>query len=107
MSQNTLVITGIALLATGTYLLRLAGVKLGSRLVLTENSRALIADAATTLLLSVAVIATLLEGQDFAGFARLAGVGVATILAWRKVPLIVVILAAAAVTAALRWLGIS
>jgi hypothetical protein len=67
----------------------------------------LIADAATTLLLSVAVIATLLEGEHFAGFARLAGVGVAAILAWRKVPLIIVILAAAVVTAGLRGLGVS
>ncbi len=105
MSQPSLVIAGIALLAGGTYLLRVVGFKLGSRMSFTDNSRALIADAATTLLLSVAVIATLLEGQHFAGFARLAGVVVAAILAWRKVPLIIVILAAAAVTATARWLG--
>jgi len=106
MNDHTLVIGGIALLATGTYLLRVAGFKLGARMTFTENSRALIADAATTLLLAVAVIATLLEGDHFAGMARLAGIAVAAILAWRKVPLIVVILSAAAVTAGLRWLGV-
>lgn len=105
MNDHTLIIGGIALLATGTYLLRVAGFKLGSRMTFTDKSRALIADAATSLLLAVAVIATLLEGEHFAGVARLAGVSVAAILAWRKVPLIVVILAAAAVTAGLRWLG--
>src|SRR5471030_3088187 len=107
MNDHTLVIGGIALLATGTYLLRVAGFKLGARMTFTENSRALIADAATTLLLAVAVIATLLEGEHFAGMARLAGIAVAAILAWRKVPLIVVILSAAAVTAATRWLGVA
>jgi len=107
MNQPALVIAGIIMLAAGTYLLRLAGVKLGSRITFSESRRALIADAATTLLLSVAVIATLLEGEHFAGFARLAGVGVAAILAWRKVPLIIVILAAAVVTAGLRGLGVS
>jgi len=106
MNDHTLVIGGIALLATGTYLLRVAGFKLGARMTFTENSRALIADAANTLLLAVAVIATLLEGEHFAGMARLAGIAVAAILAWRKVPLIVVILSAAAVTAGLRWLGV-
>lgn len=106
MNDHNLVIGGIALLAGGTYLLRVAGFKLGARMTFTENSRALIADAATTLLLAVAVIATLLEGEYFAGVARLAGVAVAAILAWRKVPLIAVILSAAAVTACLRWLGV-
>lgn len=47
--------------------LRFTGFKLGSRMSFTENTRVLIADAATTLLLSVAVIATLLEGEHFAG----------------------------------------
>lgn len=86
--------------------LRFTGFKLGSRMSFTENTRVLIADAATTLLLSVAVIATLLEGEHFAGVARLLGVAVAAILAWRKTPLIIVILLAAVVTALARWLGL-
>lgn len=106
MNQHTLILCGIALLAVGTYAFRYAGFKLGSRMTFTDNTRALIADAATTLLLSVAVIATLLEGEHFAGFARLLGVGVAAVMAWRKVPLIAVILSAAAVTALARWLGL-
>jgi len=107
MNSHLLMIAGIALLAIGTYAFRLAGFKLGSRMAFTDTTRTLIANAATTLLLSVAVIATFLEGEHFAGFARLTGVAVAAVLAWRKVPLIVVILTAAAVTAATRWLGIA
>lgn len=106
MSHTSLVILAIALLALGTYSLRLAGFKLGNRINLSASSQALLADAATTLLLAVAVTVTLFEGQHFAGFARLAGVGCALLLAWRKASLMVIILSAAAVTALLRWLGI-
>ncbi|WAS99955.1 AzlD domain-containing protein [Rouxiella chamberiensis] len=100
------IIAGIALLAAGTYLLRFAGYKLGSRLSLSPAAESLLADAATTLLLAVAAISTFYEGEAFAGFARVTGVGVAAYLAWRRRPLIVVILVAAAVTAGLRLLGV-
>ena len=43
--------------------------------------------------------------RSFSGFARPAGVLVAGILAWRKAPFLVVVLAAAVVTALLRVLG--
>ena len=46
------------------------------------------------------------KGHDFSGFARPAGVLVGGILAWRKAPFLVVVLAAAATTAGLRLLGI-
>ncbi len=45
------------------------------------------------------------EGAHFAGMARVLGVVVAVFLAWRKVPLIGVIIAAAVVTALLRLAG--
>ncbi|WP_369788847.1 AzlD domain-containing protein [Rouxiella sp. WC2420] len=106
MSHQALIITGIALLALGTYAFRFAGFKLGGRLTLSANATALLADAATTLLLAVAAIATFYQGEDFAGFARPTGVAVAAFLAWRKRPLIVVILVAAALTAGLRLLGL-
>jgi hypothetical protein len=54
----------------------------------------------------VALGITFYEGLHFAGTARVAGVAVAVILAWRKVPLIGVILAAAVVTALLRYVGV-
>ncbi|MFI8418128.1 AzlD domain-containing protein [Serratia sp. NPDC078593] len=105
--EHTLIIIGIAVLAIGTYLLRLSGALLGQRMTFSDTTRTLLADAATTLLLAVAVIAALFEEQHFAGAARLIGVIVGVFLAWRKLPLIVVLIAAAAVTALLRLLGVS
>ena len=64
-------------------------------------------DAATVLLFSVALATTCYEGEHFAGMARILGVGFAVFLAWRKMPLIVVIIAAAVVTALLRLAGIN
>ncbi len=105
--ENQTIIIGIIILASGTFLFRFAGFLLGRSLSFSEKTQALLADSATTLLLSVAVIATLFEGQHFAGFARLGGVAVGALLAWRKTPLIVVLLAAAAATALLRLVGVA
>lgn len=106
MPAHSLIISGIAILALGTWLMRFAGAKLGNRMTLSENARTLLSDAATTLLFAVALANTFYEGVHFAGVARVAGVAVAVLLAWRKVPLIGVIFAAALVTALLRYAGI-
>ena len=66
----------------------------------------MLSDAATVLLLAVAATTTLFEGQHFAGMARLLGVSFAIILAWRRAPLIVIILGAACMTALLRYLNV-
>lgn len=63
-------------------------------------------DAATVLLLAVAATSALFEGAHFAGLARVLGVAFALFLAWRRAPLIAVILGAAAMTAALRYCGV-
>ncbi|AUU03952.1 MULTISPECIES: AzlD domain-containing protein [Raoultella] len=107
MADITLFIVGMAILSAGTYLMRLGGAKLGSRLALSERSQALLSDAATVLLFSVALATTFYEGEHFAGMARVLGVGFAVFLAWRKMPLIVVIISAAVVTALLRLAGLS
>lgn len=104
MGNMTLFIAGIAILSLGTYLMRLGGAKLGNRLAFSERSQALLSDAATVLL-SVALATTFYEGAHFAGMARVLGVAFAVFLAWRKVPLIGVIIAAAVVTALLRLAG--
>lgn len=106
MSHQSLIIAGIALLAAGTYLIRLAGVRLGNRLSITERTQTLLSDAATVLLLAVAATSALFEGAHFAGLARVLGVAFALFLAWRRAPLIAVILGAAAMTAALRYCGV-
>lgn len=106
MTNTFTVLAGLAVLSAGTWLMRFSGAKLGSKLALSERSQKLLNDGATTLLFSVALATTFFEGAHFAGYARFAGVAVAVILAWRKVPLIFVIIAAALVTALLRVTGI-
>ena len=68
--------------------MRLGGAA-GSRLALRERSQALLSDAATVLLFSVALATTFYEGEHFAGMARVLGVAFAVFLARRKMPLIV------------------
>ncbi len=104
MGNMTLFIAGIAILSLGTYLMRLGGAKLGNRLAFSERSQALLSDAATVLLFRRPAT-TFYEGAHFAGMARVLGVAFAVFLAWRKVPLIGVIIAAAVVTALLRLAG--
>ncbi|MDU4095338.1 MAG: AzlD domain-containing protein [Pantoea sp.] len=106
MTPTLMMVSGIALLASGTWLMRFIGYKLGSRMALSERTRMLLSDAAIVLLLAVAATTTLFTGQQFAGFARLAGVLVALFLAWRKAPLIVVIISAGLVTAITRYFGV-
>ncbi|MBB1199327.1 AzlD domain-containing protein [Enterobacteriaceae bacterium 89] len=106
MGETLWIIVGIAVLSAGTYLMRFGGARLGNKLALSERSQAMLNDAATTLLFAVALAATFFEGSHFAGSARVLGVAVAVFLAWRKVPLIIVIVAAAVVTALLRLAGL-
>jgi uncharacterized membrane protein len=102
MENMTVFILGIAILSAGTYLMRLGGAKLGSRLALSERSQALLSDAATVLLFSVALATTFYEGEHFAGMARVLGVALAIFLAWRTMPLFVVMFGAAVVKSLLR-----
>ena len=50
--------------------------------------------------------AALMAGSEFAGLARPAGVLVGALLAWRRAPFVVVVIAAAAVAALLRLAGV-
>ncbi len=78
MEQYDAVIIGIALFICGNLLMHLlGGAKLGNRLALSERSQALLSDAATVLLFSVALATTFYEGEHFAGIARVLGVGFA------------------------------
>ncbi len=86
MGNMTLFIAGIAILSLGTYLMRLGGAKLGNRLAFSERSQALLYDAATVLLFSVALTTTFYEGAHFAGMARVLGVAFAVFLALAQGP---------------------
>lgn len=52
-----------------------------NRLAFSERSQALLSDAATVLLFSVALATTFYEGEHFAGMARVLGVAFAVFLA--------------------------
>jgi branched-subunit amino acid transport protein len=101
-----MLIATILTLAVGTYTMRLGGVLLRERLELSDNLQRLLPMAAASLLAALATTAALMEGTTFAGIARPAGVAVGALLAWRRAPFIVVILAAAATAALLRLAGI-
>ena len=102
-----MLIASIIVLAVGTYAMRLGGVVLRERLELSESVQRLLPMAAVALLASLAGTATLMAGTEFAGLARPAGVLVGALLAWRRLPFVAVVVAAAATTALLRLAGIT
>ena len=102
-----MLIAAIIALAVGTYALRLAGVLLRDQLDLSDRARTLLPMAAAALLAALAATAALTQDAAFAGYARPAGVAVGALLAWRNAPFVVVVVAAAAVAAGLRLLGVT
>jgi branched-subunit amino acid transport protein len=93
-------------LAGGTYLLRLAGLALRGRLRLPDRVDRYVDLGATALLVALVATAALLDGGEFAGWARPAGVAVGALAAWRRAPFVVVVLLAAGTAAGLRALGV-
>lgn len=102
----TVAIVVVAVLALGTYAMRLAGVVLADRVSFPEPVRRLLPLAAVALLAALAVTAALTDAGQAAGVARPAGVLVGVVLAWRRLPFAVVVIAAAATAAGLRLLGL-
>jgi branched-subunit amino acid transport protein len=96
----------IVALAAGTYGFRLAGPALRHRLRLSGRVQRLLAAATAVLLVALAATSALTEGHSFAGWARPAGVLTGGVLAARRAPLPVVVVAACATTAILRLLGV-
>ncbi len=94
-------------LAAGTYVLRLAGPVLHGRVELPARVQELLAAGATVLLVALLATGALMDGGDFAGWARPAGVLAAGLLAWRRAPFALVVVGAAATTALLRLAGLS
>lgn len=94
--------TLVIVLAAGAYAFKVTGlIVLGGRTLpnVFERCLALIPAAVVTALV---VKDTFTNGQDLVLDARAAGIAVAVIAAWRRAPLIVVIVLGAAVTALLR-----
>jgi len=95
----------IIVMTIGAWGQRLAGAFLVGPLL---ERRPVLARAAglipAAVVMAVIVSLTLLKGGDLVIDERLAGLGVAALLVWRRAPFIVVVVAAAVVTAGLRAL---
>ncbi|MET7357675.1 AzlD domain-containing protein [Streptomyces sp. NPDC005562] len=96
----------VLVLAAGTYAFRLAGPLLHGRAELPGRVQELLTVGATVLLVGLLATGALTEGQEFAGWARPAGVLAGGVLAWRRAPFAVVVVGAAVVTALLRLAGV-
>jgi branched-subunit amino acid transport protein len=92
----------IGALAVGTYAMRLAGPLLRSRIALSETVKRYLSLSAVALLAALIATAALVEHGGFAGVARSVGVLVGALLAWRRLPFVVVVVAAAVTAALIR-----
>ncbi|EHR60759.1 AzlD domain-containing protein [Saccharomonospora cyanea] len=105
MTATTLIASTVVL-GAGTFAFRAVGPALKARVRLSPRVEKLFAVSAVVLLASLVATSSLLEGAEFAGWARPAGVAVGGVLAWKKAPFVVVVLAAGATAAGLRLLGV-
>jgi branched-subunit amino acid transport protein len=105
MEPLTLIIAA-AVLGAGTFAFRFAGPALRARVEISPRTQRLMATAAVVLLAALVAISALTEGHGFAGIARPVGVLVGGVLAWRKAPFVLVVVAAAATAALLRVVGV-
>ncbi|MFF8406482.1 AzlD domain-containing protein [Streptomyces sp. NPDC015684] len=96
----------ILALAVGTYAFRLVGPVLHGRVTVPPRVQELASAGAVVLLVALLATGALTEGGGFAGWARPAGVLVGAVLAWRRAPFVLVVLAAAGTTALLRLAGV-
>lgn len=99
--------TAVLLIAAGTYAMRLAGPLLRQRVTLPPAVGRYFALGAVALLAALIATATVLDDGHLAGPARPAALVVGAILAVRKAPFIIVVLAAAGTAAGLRLAGLT
>jgi branched-subunit amino acid transport protein len=106
MTASMSLLIAVGVLGAGTYAFRLAGPLLGDRVQLSPRLEELFGLATVVLLTALVASTTVFQSGDFAGYARPIGVAVGGVLAWRKAPFVVVVLAAAGTAAGLRLLGV-
>lgn len=94
-------------LAVGTFAIRYAGPLLRDRVSISGQTEEFLKRAATVVLVALVATSAIIVDGTWAGWALPAGVLVGGLLAWRKAPLAVVVIAAAATTALLRLAGIA
>lgn len=106
MTGAPTLLLGVLLLAAGTLALRLTGPALRQRIKISLEQQTLVDRAVCVLFCALVATSTLLQQGELAGPARPLGVLVAGILAWRRSPFVLTVLAAAGSTAGLRLLGV-
>ncbi len=94
--------TLILLLALGAYAFKFAGLVIVGARTLPPRFERCLALIPAAVISALIVKDTLTAGRDIVVDARAAGIAVAILAAWRRAPLIVVIIAGAAVTALVR-----
>lgn len=104
MPDTLSILTGIALLAVGTYVMRASGALLSGRFSVSSHVKNLLSMGAIVILFAVAVTMTTFSGQELSDWPKIAGVAVAGLLTWYKKPFLLIVLAAAVITALLRYL---
>jgi hypothetical protein len=97
----------IVLLAFGTFAFRYFGSVLDKHIKGFQRYYVLLNDMGMVLLVSVAAVAMIYESGEFAGWARCTGVLTAGLLAYYRVNVLCILLAAVVVTAGLRPLGVA
>jgi branched-subunit amino acid transport protein len=102
IGDRTLVIAAMLTLATGTFAFRFVGPLLHRRIAFSPRARQTLETSAIVLLAGLVALSSLTQGHGLAGFARPAGVVAGGLLAWRKAPLLAVVIASATTTALLR-----
>ncbi|MHC0431537.1 AzlD domain-containing protein [Streptomyces sp. O3] len=94
----------LAALITACFALKLLGLLVPER-ALAHPTVARTAQAAPVALLAgLIAVQTFTVGQEITLDFRVVGLAVAAVAVWRRAPFLVVVVSAAAVTAALRWL---
>lgn len=97
---------GLAILVGGNFTIRMLGVfVLGDRIGGNERFTRLLGLLPLAIVAAVVVIQTFATKQNLVVDARVVGVGFAALAAWKRLPLVVVVLGAALATALVRQLG--
>ncbi|TDD66434.1 AzlD domain-containing protein [Jiangella aurantiaca] len=104
--STTTLVAAVLVLGVGTFAFRYAGPALRERMTLPPRAEQLLGVSTIVLLAALVATATMLDGREFDSIARPAGVVVGAVLAWRRAPFVVVVLAAAGTAAVLRLLGV-
>lgn len=97
--------TLVIALAVGAYACKVVGLVLVGERTLPSLVQRCLALIPAALISALVVKDTVSVGQQLVVDARLAGVAAAVLATWRRMPLVVVIVVGAAVTAAVRALG--